>query len=109
MQVLVNIRHLTDETIDDLWRMHSALLNQQLVEAAANDNEPANEPANEPEAPVDLPSLDDCRAALRRVSEAFGMSGTMAIVDTFGVDKVSEIPAEQRPKLIAACDARLSS
>lgn len=105
MQVLVNIRHLTDETIDDLWRMHSALLNQQLVEAAANDNEPANEP----EAPVDLPSLDDCRAALRRVSEAFGMSETMAIVDTFGVDKVSEIPAEQRPKLIAACDARLSS
>lgn len=103
MQVIINIRNMTDETIDELWRVRNALFADKLVADAANDNEPASEPASEP---IDLPSFEDAKAALQRLSAAKGMSEALSVVDTFGVAKVSEIPEDQRAKFIRDCDAR---
>lgn len=51
------------------------------------------------------PTLDDVRAALQLVDGKKGMPGVVAMLEKFGVKRISAVPAEKHVEFIAACKA----
>jgi hypothetical protein len=93
--------------------------NDQPVTAVATVAEPeALVSAPEPIAPApvqvpvepagDLPSTDDAKAALELVFNKHGFQGAQQALNSFGVSKLRDLPAEQYAAFIAAAEAMVA-
>lgn len=83
------------------------------------------EPAPEPQAKTETPApetpaesqpeaagkpltKEDATAALMKVNDVKGMPGSRAVLQKFGVDRISAVPADRYAEFIAACEQEVA-
>ncbi|MES2348463.1 MAG: hypothetical protein V4641_12950 [Pseudomonadota bacterium] len=80
------------------------------ITALFADPVPTPAPAVEtaPTTATTVPSVDDCRAALTKVNEKFGMSVAYMMLTEQGAERVSLVPEAKRAEFIAACERKVA-
>lgn len=85
---------------------------RKRIEAARQPSEPKTQTeSQQPTADADnnvAATLDDVREVLGRVNEAKGMPAVTALVHSFDVSRISELPKEQYAEFIQRCEQEVA-